>query len=58
MGPPTAKKQRRLPHRKAPLEREGQGIAGMALMCDCYWTVNVNCVVAVVLPEVALTLIV
>jgi hypothetical protein len=40
--------------RKAPLERRS-GHRRDALMCCCYWTIRVNLVVAVALPEVAVT---
>ena len=41
--------------RKAPLGRERQGIVGMPRCVIAYWTIRVNLVVAVWLPDVAVT---
>jgi hypothetical protein len=41
--------------RKAPLGQDGQGIAGMPRCVTAYWTIRVNLVVAVWLPDVAVT---
>ena len=41
--------------RKAPLGQDGQGIDGMPRCVIAYWTIRVNLVVAVWLPDVAVT---